>query len=261
MKLSLRVSCVVLFALVSSCDAFIVHVANIGSSLRINNAFQVWQTNSIMVSSLTPFFTFVFLQTSLNVNPKPSGFANTKLGKVSIFERASRLLNSSTFLATMPIDGVSKEEIDLLKASLPQSVKVSVIKNAILRKVVANTSFEAISSALKKENIFFFIPEGESSGMLDGLKKWQKEVKRTSAEYCLRWCALENQKFVGPDIEKVLRIPSRQFLLSKLTQLLKSPSQRMLSVLKAVPSRLGRTMRALQKSMEDQNIPVVLNST
>jgi large subunit ribosomal protein L10 len=108
-------------------------------------------------------------------NPKPSGFSNTKAGKTAILERTKALLDASSIVLAVPFEGVDVEKVDALRKQLKKSgAKASVIKNSLIRKAAEGTKFEAIGEKLKQENIFIFIPEGESKPAYEELKKWQK---------------------------------------------------------------------------------------
>jgi ribosomal protein L10 len=92
------------------------------------------------------------------VAPKPSGFANTKQGKAVIIERTKKLLDSSAMVITFPAEGITKENVDILKKALPKTTKASVVKNSLMKKAVEGTSYEAMvaSGPIKNQNIFFF---------------------------------------------------------------------------------------------------------
>ena len=74
-------------------------------------------------------------------NPKPSGFSNTLDGKVAILERTKKLVETSSLIITVPIDGVNKENTDILRKSLPKTVKASVVKNSLMKKVEGKKNF------------------------------------------------------------------------------------------------------------------------
>ena len=69
------------------------------------------------------------------IAPKPSGFATTKEGKTAILERTKKLVEESAFIITVPYEGVTKENTDLLKKMLPNEVKATVVKNKLMKLV------------------------------------------------------------------------------------------------------------------------------
>ncbi len=48
----------------------------------------------------------------------PSGFANTKAGKTAILERTRALLDQSSLVIAVPAQGITKEQVDMLKKEL-----------------------------------------------------------------------------------------------------------------------------------------------
>ena len=99
----------------------------------------------------------------MGIAPRASGFASTKEGKTAILERTKKLLEDSSMIITIPSQGITKENIDLLRKNLGPKVKASVVKNKLMALAVEGTDFESLTSEpLKNPNMFFFIPEGEA---------------------------------------------------------------------------------------------------
>lgn len=69
-------------------------------------------------------------------NPKPSGFSNTKAGKVAILDRTKVLVKDASIIITVPFQGVSKENTDILRKMMPKTVRSSVVKNSLMKKVI-----------------------------------------------------------------------------------------------------------------------------
>jgi large subunit ribosomal protein L10 len=191
------------------------------------------------------------------VAPKPSGFANTKAGKSVILDRTIALLESSAMVITIPIDGVSKEQIDMLRKGLPKSTKASVVKNALMRKAVANTPFESMNTGnergIKGENMFLFIAEGESKPSYTALKAWAKEVKRTEPQFLPKYGAMDGDLFKIDRLEAVVNLPTKKELITKIAQGIKAVPTKVGRSIKAVPAKLGRAFGALRNKLEDES--------
>lgn len=189
------------------------------------------------------------------VNPKPSGFANTKNGKVAILERTKALLDQSSLVIAVPAQGITKEQVDFLKKELPKATKASVVKNSLMAKAAAGTQFEAIGNDLRDQNIFFFIPENEAKPTIDGFKKWQKEFKRTEENQVPRVAVMEGQAYFAKNIEAVCNLPTKKELITKIAQGIKAVPTKVAKGVKAVPSKLGRAIRAIKNKLEDEGKP------
>lgn len=184
--------------------------------------------------------------------PKPSGFSTTKAGKTKILERTKELLAKSSMVISIPFEGVSKEDTDILRKTLPEGVQASMVKNALMRKSVTDTPFSALAENLKQESMFFFVPEGLSKPGYEAFKKWQKEIKRIEPEHAPRALATEGQTFAGKKLEYVVNLPSKLELIAQLARTLKAPSTRLARAIKAVPNKLGRALRGVhEKKLEE----------
>jgi len=143
--------------------------------------------------------------------PKPSGLSNTKEGKAIILERTKKLLDTAQIVITLPFSGVSKENTDFLRKEFKTAkvgTKASIVKNAIMRKAVENTSFAAINTGanLKEENMYLFIPEGDAKPTYEALKKWQKEYKRNEESMLPKSAVLENTFYGAKQVSFAMQL-------------------------------------------------------
>ena len=115
----------------------------------------------------------------MGINPVASGFATTRAGKAAAVERTKALIDQSSLIMTVPLEGTNVEEIDALRNALPEGTTASVVKNTLMRVAVKDTPFANMGDQadLSQSNIFFFIPEGESKPTFKALEKWAKGKK------------------------------------------------------------------------------------
>ena len=182
-----------------------------------------------------------------------SGFANTQQGKAVILERTKALIEKSNLMLVVPFEGVSKEQVDMLRKTLPKTTTASVVKNSLLRVAATGTKFESVGNGLKEENIFFFIEEGSSKETYDALKKWQKEVKRTEPNFDVKVAILENTPYTGKSIEAVVNLPTKKQLITKIAQGIKAVPTKVAKGIKAVPNKLGRAIGAIKNKLEEES--------
>lgn len=193
----------------------------------------------------------------MGIAPKPSGFANTKAGKAVIFERTKSLVDKSAIILSIPIGGVTKEQTDILRKTLPKATKASVVKNAIMRLAVSGTSFEVLADGLRDENMFFFVPEGEAKNTFDAFKKWQKEIKRQDVQFDIKVGVMEGQKFTGSTLETVVALPTKKELITKIAQGIKAVPTKVAKGIKGVPIKVGRVFALLRDKLEEELKPKV----
>jgi len=188
----------------------------------------------------------------MGIAPKPSGYANTKAGKTAILERTKKLVDTSSVIIAVPWQGVSKEQVDMLKKEIPASAKASVVKNALMRKSIAGTKFEALTPKLKGENMYFFIPEGESKPTYEGFERWAKEIKRTESNQVPTGACMENVLYVGQNIKSVVNLPTKKELITKIAQGIKAVPTKVGRAVGAVPNKLGRAFGAIKDKLEKE---------
>ena len=188
----------------------------------------------------------------MGIAPKPSGFATSKVGKEKILQRTKGLLDDSSVLLALPFEGVTKEQVDILRDMIPDETTASVVKNSLMGISTKGTEFEGVTGFLKDENMFVFVPEGKSKATFEGIKKWQKEVKRTESEHALKCAILEGVVYTDGNVETACNLPTKEELLTKIAIGLKYPSLKIARAVKAVPTKVGRAFGALKKKLEEE---------
>ena len=188
----------------------------------------------------------------MGIAPKPSGFCSTKEGKLAVIERTKQLVDQSSLIITIPFEGVTKENTDILRKALPEGITASIVKNALMRKAVEGTNFAVLADNLKQENMFFFIPEGQARPSFDAFKKWQKEIKRMEPEYDARTLVIDGQAFVGSQLEYVVSLPTKLELITKIAVGIKATPLKLARAVKAVPNKFGRAFGCLKTKLEDE---------
>jgi len=183
-------------------------------------------------------------------NPKPSGFPNTKEGRAVIYNRTKKLIEKSSMILVIPISGVKKTDIDLLRAALPQGTKASVVKNGIFRRALDNTPFESLQNHIKDENMYFFIEEGLYKESLNAFKKWQQDIERKDEQYNPKIACLEGTIFEKLQIEEACKIPNRKQVMGRFVRVLRSIPEGIHSSINAVPRELVLTLDRVKDKME-----------
>lgn len=204
----------------------------------------------VLLCCLTAFHTpghGVRRRVALMVAPKPPGISRTKEGKAIILARTKKMVEACSMIMVAPIKGVSGENVQLLRSYLPEGTKASVVKNTLLRIAVNHTQFQPIGDDMKQSNMYLFIPQGKAKAALDAFRKWQKEVKRTDPQHCIKAGAVEGAGYPLSMLDEVVSLPSREVLATQVIQVLKSVPQKLVGSLKFVPNRLAMAFAMLEK--------------
>lgn len=181
----------------------------------------------------------------MSISPKPSGLSSTTAGKAKIIARTKALINKSQMIIALPFEGVTMENTDILRRMLPENITASVVKNALIRKSVEGTDFSVLADNLKHETMFMFCPEGTAKEGFKAFQKWQREVKRTDPQFSPRAVVLENQKFVGAEVEEIACLPTKKEYMLRLCLALQSVPQSLARALKAIPTSMSKTFEEL----------------
>lgn len=192
------------------------------------------------------------MQTLHMVAPKPSGFTSTKPGKAAVIERTKNLVHNAGFIIIAPIEGVKKENIDILRNMLPETTKAHVVKNALMRIAVRHTQFECLIPFLKHESMYFFIAEGEQKKSFQAFKKWQDEVKRTEPEFNARVCVLEGTVYKEQDVETAVNLPTRKELMTQIAVAIRMIPTRLATSLNAIPTKVAIAINAVKEKQEKE---------
>merc|ERR1711907_921316 len=159
--------------------------------------------------------------------------------------------DESSFIICVPYEGVDKENTDKLKSMLPETVTASVVKNALMKLALQESDFESMSEKLDKENMFLFVPEGETKATYDAFKKWQKEVNRKDKEFNPRFGAMEGNCYEGQALTDIAGLPSKKELITKIAQGIKAVPTKVGKGINAVPNKLGRAFGAWRDQVKD----------
>jgi large subunit ribosomal protein L10 len=216
-------------------------------NIRLRVAFKVSEPDAMkQLSHFSPRAPRLFMSN----NPKPSGYCSTKEGKAKVLHRTKQLINESAMIFCIPYEGVSKENTDILRKSLPAGVTASVVKNSLMRKSVEGTPYEPLAASLSHETMFFFVPEALNQPAYFALKAWQKEIKRQEAEHLAKAVITEGQLFNGSKLEQVLSLPSKQALVAQVASLLQSISLRLTRTIKAIKPQETQGTQEAQEELE-----------
>merc|ERR1711907_125203 len=159
--------------------------------------------------------------------------------------------DESSFIICVPYEGVDKENTDKLKSMLPETVTASVVKNTLMKLALQESDFESMSEKLNKENMFLFVPEGETKATFDAFKKWQKEVNRKDKEFNPKFGAMEGNCYEGQALTDIAGLPSQKELITKIAQGIKAVPTKVGKGINTVPNKLGRAFGAWRDQIKD----------
>ena len=127
-----------------------------------------------------------------------------------------------------------------------QGIKLSVVKNTLLHKVLkdtGNAEYELLFPALEGNTALMFAENPNSPAKL--IKKYQKAGEEKPA---LKAAYVQECAFVGADkLDELVAIKSREELIADIVALLQSPARNVISALESAGGKLAGIVKTLSE--------------
>src|ERR1700760_956211 len=120
-------------------------------------------------------------------------------------------------------------------------VYMRVVKNTLARKALAGTSFESVGPKLKGPLVLAFSKDDPGAAA-----RVVKDFAKANDKLVAALLSLGGPVLSAKDLHAGASFPTREQALSMLLGTLKAPSQKLVSPLAAVPSKLVRTLAAVR---------------
>ncbi|CAA6669337.1 unnamed protein product [Spirodela intermedia] len=176
--------------------------------------------------------------------------AISRTKKEATVEVVKQQLENCYLIAGIKYKGLTVKELQELRKSLPESVKLVVAKNTLVGKAIEGTPWEALKPCMKGMNAWMFVHTEEIPEALKPYRSFQKEKKLEDNDFT---GAVFEGKFYGPSDFKVLEtMPSRAEVYAKLLGSLQSPAISLISTLQAPARDLVLLLKAHVKKLEEE---------
>ncbi len=120
-----------------------------------------------------------------------------------------------------------------------QGVYMRVVKNTLARKALAGTSFESVGPKLKGPLVLAFSKDDPGAAA-----RVVKDFARANDKLIATLVSIGGQVLPGADLDRIASLPTREQALSMLLGVIKSPMQKLASLLAEPPAKLARTLAA-----------------
>jgi len=142
-------------------------------------------------------------------------------------------------LALAEYRGLTVEHLNALrKQARAKGVYLHVLKNSLARRAVAGTKFEVASGAMVGPLIYSFSEDAVAAA------KVVSDFAKSNDKLIVKGGAYAGRVLDANGVKALAAIPSREVLIAQVAGLLKSPIQRLASVLAAVADRNAQTATA-----------------
>lgn len=152
-------------------------------------------------------------------------------------------------IAKMALDVVTVEHRYLTVADLTalrvkareQHIDIRVVRNTLAELALKDTIFACLCPVLKGPLLFAF-----SLKDLGSAARLLRDFAKLHEKLVIRNLAVEGQLLEAQALNNIANLPTRSEALSRLVAVLQAPLQQMLRVLLGPPTKLSRTLLALQ---------------
>jgi large subunit ribosomal protein L10 len=138
------------------------------------------------------------------------------------------------------------EMTDLRKKARTSGVYLRVLKNTLVRRAVAETSFAGLA-----EKLVGPLAYGISSDPVK-VAKVLHEFAKSNEKFVIKAGAMANLVMSAKDVASLASMPSRDELLSKLMGTMQAPIAKFVRTLNEVPGKFVRTVAAVRDQKEKQ---------
>jgi len=160
--------------------------------------------------------------------------------KTTIVEDLSARLNHSPFLIVTEYSGMNVIQLSELRSRLAGAgARCKVVKNTFLRKAAAAVGYPDLAAELKGQTA---IVTGESDVCAAAkiLKSFAAEFQKPSVKVGV----LENAVISKEQIQALADLPAKEVLQAQLLGVLKSPFQKLVTLLNEPAASLARLLKA-----------------
>jgi len=168
--------------------------------------------------------------------------------KNQIIENISAQIKEYPNFYITDISGLNASQTSALRRECFQKdIKLSVVKNTLLAKVIEasdNEEMKSLLETLKGNTALMFCNTANAPAKL--IKDWQKKGDKPA----LKGAYAQECAFVGADkLDELVAIKSKEELLGEIITLLQSPARNVISALQSA----GGTIAGVVKTLEERN--------
>ncbi|MGA0109929.1 MAG: 50S ribosomal protein L10 [Schleiferiaceae bacterium] len=172
----------------------------------------------------------------------------TREEKNEMIENLVQVLEDANTVYIADTSGLNAEQTsDLRRACFKANIKMTVVKNALLKKAMERSSknFDELFTALKGNSSIMISEAGNAPAKLI------KDFRKKGTKPLLKGAYVEEAIFVGDNqLDALVNLKSKNELIGDVILLLESP---MKNVISALQGGGGQTIAGLLKALEERN--------
>ena len=160
--------------------------------------------------------------------------------KEAVIKEVTDLAAKAQTLVMAEYRGITVAAMDQLRVKARSSgVSLSVLKNTLARRAVADSSFAVVSDQMTGPLIYSFSEDAVAAA------KVVAEFAKTNDKLVIRGGAYGGKALDADGVKQLASIPSKEVLLAQLLGLMQSPVSRTARVLAALAEKKGEAAEAV----------------
>ncbi len=167
--------------------------------------------------------------------------------KKAIVAEVKEIASDAFSLVVADARGVAVSDItDLRRTARENSVQLRVVRNSLARRALKDTEFDCVCDTLTGPSLFGFSMEDPGAAA-----RIFKHFAKENENFQVKGLSVSGQ-FLNPDqLDVLASLPTREAALSKLIGVVIAPTNKLVSTLNDLPTKLVRVLAAIrdQKQM------------
>lgn len=166
--------------------------------------------------------------------------------KEKIVTEISDRIKDSRLIILTTFSGLDVENITTIRSSLRDvGGRYQVVKNTLIKRAARETVLESMDQHFQGPLAVIF-SDGDPIKPCKVLKDFTKDHEQVE----IKGGILDNKVISMDEIKKLAGLPSREILLAQFLSLLKSPHQKIVTVLGGVPQKFVRVLDLIRQKKE-----------
>ena len=167
-----------------------------------------------------------------------AGVATTRKGKQATIESTKALLEESSFLFGISVEGMTVKQTETLRRSMPADTTFKIVKNRLLKKAAEGTPFEAINPAATQMTGWVFVKE-DIKDSVNAYLKFTKDVLNKK-EFSFNGGVLDGDLLDAKGVEGLKNMLSKTELYAKIGVGIRAIPTKIGKGIKLVPHKIGK---------------------
>jgi large subunit ribosomal protein L10 len=162
--------------------------------------------------------------------------------KKAVVAEVSEVAKGALSAVAAEYSGVTVEEMTALRVKAREdNVYLRVVKNTLARRALENTDFECMSERLTGPLILAFSQEDPGAAA-----RVAKDFAKGNSRFEVTMLSVGGVLLEPSEIDKLAKLPTRDQAISMLMAVMLAPTEKFVRTLNAVPTKLVRTVAAIQ---------------